>query len=76
MVEELTALGGGRSLTDILNGDRQLWYVINERMPRCGVELMSELMRAEGFEMEQTAYYTIQDKRLEVFTIGERAHGE
>ncbi|MCH5343495.1 MAG: glycosyltransferase family 39 protein [Acetatifactor sp.] len=76
MVEELTALGGKRSLTDILNGDQQLWYVVNDIMPRCGVTRMSELMEAEGFEIEQTAYYTIQDKRLEVFAIGERAHEE
>lgn len=76
MVEELTALGGRRSLTDILNGDRQLWYISNEVMPRCGMTRMSELLEAEGFDMEWAANYSIQNKRLEVFAIGERAHGE
>lgn len=76
MVEELAGMGGAKSLANILSGDRQFWYIIDEVQPRSNVIQMSEWLEAEGFEIEQTAYYTIQDKRLEVFAIGERAHEE
>ncbi len=76
MVEELTGMGGERSLSDILAQEGQIWYILDEVQPRCGVTQMSEWLEAEGFAVEQRAYFTLQDKRLEIFSIGERAHGE
>lgn len=76
MVEELTEMGGQRSLADILSEDRQFWYIIDNIQPRSNVTQMSEWLEAEGFGIEQVAYYTIQYKELEVFTIGEKAYGK
>lgn len=76
MTEELAEMGGAKSLDAILkqSGDNRIWYVIDYRQFRCGKEKLEEWLNALGYEMSDAQNFSIQDKDLEVYRVGENTH--
>ena len=76
MTESLDVAGGNRVLTDILEQYRgkNVWYVIDHIQVRYGLNKIVGDLQEAGYELEQGASFTIQDKSLDIYKVGESSH--
>lgn len=74
--EELLLQGAEDGLEDFLSEStgRQLWYVIDYRQPKIGVEKMQACLEELGYAFEPAGYFTIEHKALEIFKVEEKRH--
>lgn len=53
------------------NKDKQIWYIINYRLQRVGVDKVGEAMEDAGYTMELRDSFVIKEKTIDVFQVEE-----
>lgn len=78
IAREFREAGGEEALRAALEQGQggQMWYIINYTQVQIGTDRMREMLGQNGYEMEYAASYTIQERNLEIYRIGDTVNGK
>lgn len=78
ITREFREAGGEEALRAALEQGQggQMWYIINYTQVQIGTDRMREMLGQNGYEMEYAASFTIQERNLEIYRIGDTVNGK